>query len=422
MKRSVFEASAAVVDMALIAAGNLAAALILARVMTPEHFGGYALAFTAILFISMIPMALVHSPMLVTLPHLLPQNEKPYASTLWTIQMGIVAVVGGIAAALLPLWWVASNEQIGVGESFAFLVWAIGFLLLEYRRYALLARASFGKLLAVDFFGLLVRLGYLTLWVNAETSASDVMIGFGLIQLGQLLICAGTGRGAFDRPTMGWEAAVAWRHWGYGKWILSEGLLYFASNQLYLFLVAALLGAKEVAALFAVQTIFNATNFVLNGMSNFAVPQASRRFRDRGLHGMIRFVGVVSIPFMALVSGYYALLATFGDTLVSLLYGEKYEAYSYLIPLFAITYFLDFLTRPILIAFRSGEMPHMGLWLKCASAAVTLVFAYPLVHSYGIVGAVVGQGLTCATWVIVGSFSLYFWARRDVSAVVVTNQ
>jgi O-antigen/teichoic acid export membrane protein len=390
---SLFAAWITVVDQALCSLTNFATGILVAKATTPEQFGKYSLLMSALLMMSSVQNALVTGPTrILGVRH---EHRARFFGAQMLLQLGlIVLLVAGFAFGNVV------TESTDREHAGAFILALACTQILELLRVVCLTRFAIGRLLAVDLLSNGTRLVLIFACWNAGwlTPVSAFCI---------IGIAALTGFGAWPRhlirrpSTLANIRVVASGNWTFGRWLLVEGLAFNLSTQIYLFLTAIWVETSAVGGLMAVQTLFNAFNIFIIGISNYAAPTARRALIGNDYKSWQRVLFRVASILVVGAIVFGALVTARAEALLSAFYSPTYAEFAFLMPFAAIQAVMQAIASIFLTSFRTALMPEVGAAAHATGAAVTLVASYPLINAFGVLGAAIGLVITPAVWIAV---------------------
>lgn len=376
-------------DQALLSAANFVTMLLLARHLSPADFGAFTLGYTALMFTTGL-----QNP-LITLPHnVLGVTRHGQDYTHYTTATALSQVLFAGGAALLALGFAAAAQVAGwdmVPVVLALAPTIVAWQLQEFARRVLYtegrSRAAFandalsygGQAVGIAALAQLGQLTGLTAFaVLAATSAVAALWGFWTL-----------------RSSLSRRIELRWLsgNWGFAKWLLGAALAASTYTMLYPVLVAAMLSLADVGAFRAVQTVLGPTHILLRAMHVSLTPRAARTYADGGppaLRTFLVHVGAGTAPIM----GAYCLLAgILAGPLLTLLYGDRYDEFGWLLAIVALTYACAYLSALVSIGVEvmgtNGPIFRANLW----STTAALGLGAPVMHAFGLAGAaLVGTG------------------------------
>lgn len=322
-------ASWSVVDQGLSAASNLLLSVIVARTLSAEEFGGFAVAFLIFGFLIATTRATISQPLQITF-----SGEPPAVWTAAT-RSAIAAslVLGGASGSVVALTGLALANTTG-HALVAVGVCLPGLLAQDTCRLAFFSsgrakQAAFndGLWTVLEFAGLgaALVLGvknevvFIVCWGGAATVAAVVAI--------RLLRTAPAFRGC-----LAWMLGQR-RLTGYlfAEHLLGEGL-----GQVGILAVGVAGSASDVGSIRAGQVLLGPLNVIMTAVSIFGIPEiAKRRTMDR--RQRVRFCWAMSLGMCAVTLGYTAVVLVLPDGIGTMLFGDTWSgAQSVLLPLSAL--------------------------------------------------------------------------------------
>ena len=180
-------------------------------------------------------------------------------------------------------------------------------------------------------------------------------------------------------------AALA-NNWKLGRWLLGYSLVYYASMEIYPWLLTAYHGAEATGILAATSGVVYLANPFIFGMGNFLGPQIAHAFARGGARELHRFVVNGTYMFLCVMLPFCFIMFCWGGTGLKVMYGDKYALYGKLVGLLAIGQLASALAHPIGYGLTAMERPDAGLKSYIAALCVTLTFGWWLVKTLGPVG------------------------------------
>ncbi len=396
-------------DQALISATNFLTLIIIARNLSPTDFGAFTLAYTAIQFANSLQAALVTQPHNVLGATRSGNEYVSYTVATAISQVFFTGIVAFLAAAGAVIAYLAgwSIAPLLLALILALVAWQLQ----EFARRVFytedrLALACTNDLVsygaqAVVIFAL-GRAGKLTgtsaLYTVAITSAVAAVWGFWEIR-------ARLPRRAAEPRLLKTVIAENWR---FGKWLFGAALAAWTSDQCYPVLVGGFVSVAATGSLRAVQTIMGPTNILLRAMSQSLTPRAARIYGAggyRALRAFVRHIILLTAPFML---AYCLLIAIFARPILTVLYGDRYRQYDWLLALIALSYALIYTRTPAIIALEargiSRPVFQTYLWLTLMVFTAGIGAIYWL----GLAGAALGLVATG----VVSNGILWWWYHQ----------
>jgi O-antigen/teichoic acid export membrane protein len=374
-------ASWTLVDQGVVSAGNFALNVLLARTLSAEDYGEFALFLGAIFILRNIDYSLISYPLSV---RLCVADDEERADLLGnTILLAaalglLLVVVMAVGITLLDV------DNIVLPACLCYLCWQAQ----ETSRRCLLADFRYRAAVAGDgiaFVGQAVLIALLA-WLDAITLPAalymmSVTFAIGAVTHASKLRCAW--------PNLAEARLMAREYFSVGKWSLVNYQLVLTRVQLLPWMLAALAGTAATASLQAGLNIANMMNPIIFGIGN-AVPQvAAHAYRTGGTIGASRaafgYVLFGLIPIL-LISAAGVLMP---DLLLRTVYGPSspYLAAVAGLQLLVIAGVLDYIAEMIsktLLGVQAGRLASLVNVVALGAAAV---LAFALIGTLGVFGA-----------------------------------
>ncbi|MEC3875437.1 lipopolysaccharide biosynthesis protein [Chryseobacterium salviniae] len=198
--------------------------------------------------------------------------------------------------------------------------------------------------------------------------------------------------------------SALWKyHWNAGKWLVSASLLQWFSSNFFTLAAGMYLGVSALGALRLVQSFFGVINVILQTVENYYIPKTAKLYyQDQELVRKKMFKNMVQwMVVMGIVIG---LFFVFSQTLITLLGGEKYREYGFVVKLVSVLYILIIYSYPTRISIRVLEQNKAFFTGYCISFVFSIMSFHFLLQFGGLYGAVAGlamnQILMIAYWKI----------------------
>lgn len=386
--------SMAIIDQGLITGSNFILSILLARWLSKEEYGAFALGFAVFLLVATLYQALLLEPMSVFGGADYYPKLRSYFSTLLRIHLiatiVIIALIGGsaqivhfaahadglpgalagvaIAAPCVLLLWLARRVfYIQLSANFAvigatvYCVLLIGGLFLAHARGLLSSFAAF----ALTGLSALLSSMVMLIWLKSKLKGRDATLKF---------------------------RAVWCRHWTYGKWaLLSAAAMWVPANTFYP-LVSSFSGVASAGELKALLNFFNPILQVFSALSLLLLPYASRK-QSQGAEPKA-LTWKITLLFGGGTLFYWIVVILLQQPAFSLLYGGKYTEVIPLLPVVALGSIFDNAFFGPAIILRAMESPKSVFAALLAAASLSILLGVPATWALGIKGAVWAQSLS----------------------------
>jgi hypothetical protein len=381
------------VDQGLTALTGFCVTFLLARWLAPDIYGAYAIAFAGYLFVSGLHNVIVLEPMSV----IGSSRHVDQLAAYFRGQMGVHAVlvgacsVGVICVAWL-VWRIAPNSPLGGAIAGSGL--ALPFMLLLFvarricyvRRCPRVAALGSGCCLALTIAGL-YGLRYLN---HVSPFLVFILVGMasfaGSYEVLRRIGVSTSAVGAIGSERTTWRFVLI-ENWRYGRWLVGSTILYSISGQVQMFLAAGLLGLGAAGILRAMmlpasvmtQAVTAAGLLVLPGLSY----DFGRGFVERVREKALIVSWVLCVAGICFAGGLWAV----DGSVEHLLFGGKFAAHAWLMPVLATIPAANGLTMGFSAALRVSQKPHLDLIANAIAAPVAVISAVSLMRLCGIAGA-----------------------------------
>ena len=379
----------AVLDQGLISGSNFLLAILLARWLSAEQYGAYALSFAIFVLFSFIQQGLFLEPMSVFGPSIYRNSQREYLGTLFWLQAALsgVALALAIFAVVTFLRHDTGLFQMALlGMAFS----APSVLLYWFSRRAFYLQLRPGRAVGgAVLYCILLSLGVWSLLRFGLLSPFTAFLAMGVAalftsvyQLRQLRPILFKGK----KTTDFWD--VGTRHWNYGRWAISGSLFIWIPWSVYYAVVAHFSGLAEVANLRALLNLALPVTQTLSAFTLLFLPHASHVSEQESWAGA-RGLALKITGFFALGSLLYWLpVCLFSAPLLQFLYAGHYSQIARLVPWIALSSVLSGAALGPTIAFRAMRSPATVTFFYFISSAVALVIGIPATRLFGIPGAV----------------------------------
>ena len=303
-------------DQAFSSATNFAMSAVVARSVTPEAFGEFAIVFATYLVALGIARSVNTLPLLVRFSGV--QRERWREATSAATGTALVAgVVGGLVCAAAALMFPSTGRAL-----LALAVTLPLLLLQDTWRHAFLARgspsAAFLNDLAWAVF--LIPAIWVPIAVGTE-SAVPFILSWGIAGGAAGLLGIVQSR-VVPRP-LGCPRWVR-AQWDLGGRQLGEFAATSGSNQIVMYSAGAIGGLAAAGSLRGGQVLLGPLNVALQGAWLVAIPEQVRTLRKRP-EMLWRIAALISLGLGALGVMYTIVLMAFGDIVGPLLLGETWQ-------------------------------------------------------------------------------------------------
>ena len=398
------------VDQALTSAASFGVNIFLARWITANSYGAFVVAFSGYLFASGFHNVLLLEPLSV----IGPARYKSKISAYFHAQLAVhAALVLPLSAATIlgsfVIWQLAPHSPL-VGAVLGAGLALPGLLLLWLvRRMCYVMQQPMTAVIGSGFYLLFVLAG---VWIlryfgRVTPFAAFLLMGGGSFVAAWILLRAL----ALSRQH---STAIAWRvqlreNWNYGRWLLGSTLLYAASSQAQTFFVAAFLGLGVAGILRAMQIPSLVMLQLITAAGLLVLPSLSYDYGAGEFDRLRRKARFVSLVLTIMTVCFACVLAVFAHRAEHLLFGGKYAADVWLMPVLALIPVANAVSMGSSMYLRASQQPHFDLISNAVAAPIAVVSALLLIRWWGLAGAAASMvfsfvALSVMTFVCFGSY------------------
>ena len=384
--------SFAVVDQLLFAAGNFAVGVFAARELTAAGYGGFAVAYSALLLLGLIHTALITEPLLIFGATRYRGQYDRYVGAVMLFHAGLTLPVG-VVVGLLGGVMVAFGDAplglalIGLGISLPFVLalWVLR------RAFYVVGRSRVSAAGGLMYLASLATLGF----VVHRYATLTALTMFGIMAGGSVVVGAWLARQLRPRwrPRAQFGLLRALRaHWGYGRWSAAGAVVNWMPVNLYYVALPAFGVLDQAGYLNVAITLVMAVVHVLSALSLVLLSRIAVLTAAGDAHQLRRVVRDARRVFVGLALGFAAVVIVAGSEISGAVFGSHYAhgGGRYLFVLTAVAAIpiaLGILYQAVL---RGLQLPRTIFHSYCAGAVVTVVVGLPLAYEFGACGAVGG--------------------------------
>jgi O-antigen/teichoic acid export membrane protein len=379
----------AVLDQGLSSGSNFLITILLARWLTAEQYGAYALAFSIFLLLAGAHESLISEPMMVFGPSSYGNHRREYLGVVLWIEgaLGLVFVGVLVCAALIAHHYAAGSDLaralagLCVSTPCVFLFWVA--------RYAFYLEQCPGRAAAGStLYSVLLLAGTLLVYRRGVLSPFTAFIVIACGAMTTAVFMLVRLKPVLKRGSNPGLKSVWNRHWHYGRWALgTAGMRWVPGNVSYI-LTGTLLGLADVGTLKALLNFFLPLGHVANSFGLVFQPYLSGVFGREGGSATKAPVRLVTLLYLGGGSLYWVLLTVFRVPFLRLLYGEKFLGSAYLVPWACCGAVLTVVSYAPSMGLRAIQSPSLIFVAYCVAGVVSVVFGTAAIWLYGLAGAI----------------------------------
>lgn len=403
-----------ILDQGLTSGAGFLLNLFLARWLTSEAYGAFAVTFAAVLFLSGFHNVLLLEPMSVFGPSRYSDRMPGY----FIGQMKVHAVLVGMLAVVLLL---AATVMAGMGMSQELVsttagsALALPFLLLLWlvRRMCYVMHRPLVAVWGSTGYLLLLLVGLFLLHTNHKLSpfSAFLLMGATSVPAALILLWRLDVIGSSSSNASPWRDVLG-ENWSYGCWLVASTALFSVASQAQTYLAAAFLGLGAAGILRAMQIPSLIMTQVVIAVGLLVLPTMSSDF-GQGRIDQLRKKAVLSSIFLTgMALAYAVLLALLAKPIEILLFGGKFSSNARLIPLLGLVPVCTGFSIGFSMALRASQKPHFDLLANAVSAPVGLITAVVFINFSGLGGAAASLVAGFAAYAAVFFWCFSTWTKQ----------
>ena len=373
-------ASWTLVDQGVVSSGNFLLNVLLARTLSEEDYGKFALFLGAIFILRAIDYSLISYPLSLRL--CVARDDERARLLGNTILLAAALALVLVAAMALGTMLLADN--ILLPACLCFLCWQAQ----ETSRRCLLADFRYREAVAGDgiaFVGqalliaLVARLDGIALPVALYTMSATFAIG-ALVHASKL---------RFAPPDLTETRLLAREYFSVGKWSIVNYELVLVRGQLFPWMLAATAGTAATASLQAALNIANMMNPILFGIGN-AIPQvAAHAHKTDGVIGAWRAAYGYVLFGLGPILLICAAAVLMPQLLLRMVYGplSPYLTAALGLQLLAVAGVVDYIAEMISKTLLGVQAGRLASVVNVVAVGVAAMLAFALIRTQGVLGA-----------------------------------
>jgi len=381
----------ALLDQGVFAGSNFAISILLARWLTPEQYGAYAVAFAVFLFLLNFHQALLLEPMMVFGSAAYRNSLRGYMQKLLLIHTGMSALMfGGLCvSAVVALKMGRANGL--PGALFGIAIAAPTVLLFWLTKRTFYLKLSPAPSAAAAVLYCILTLGGLALVYHQthQLTALSAFLLMGFGGLGASLVLLVYLRSKLTSieaaPSLG---ETVKRHWRYGRWALGANAMMWVPINAFYPILSKFGGMAEAGQLKALMNFAAPMLQACSAVHSLMLPYTARVLQERGTSGISVALRRMTLLCVAFAIPYWIVLLAFRGTAFHLLYSGRYMEVASLLPIVALASIAGSAFFGPSIVLRSLEAPGSIFAAVSISSVIAVGVGIPMTWAWGVSGAV----------------------------------
>ena len=383
--------------------------VLLARWLTPDQYGVFALAFSVFLLLTVLYQAIVLEPMSVYGGPMAVETLGGYIKTLFWIH-GAFSIAVGLVLAISAV--ITSGLHMPtLPSAFAGLALAAPLiLLLGLARRTYYIRLSPGPAVAgACLYSLVIITGLAALRTRLSPFLAFGLMGVAAL-VSSLFLLLRLGR-YLDWKSQATTLRATWHdHWQYGRWAMVSAVLAWAPAYLCYPLIVSFRGMAGAADLKALMNISAPVIQTFMALSVLILPYAASS-QQNGKDGMAMCRRIVFV-FVAAGLAYWVVMMSIRTVAFRVMYTGKYTEIMHLLPLLVIESLVWSVSCGPTIVLRAMKSPKSVCAANFVATLIFVAVGIPATRAFGISGVISAIILADISILVVAFWSL----RRMLSA------
>ena len=391
--------------------------VLLARWLSKEAYGAFAVCFASMLFLTGFHNVLFIEPMTVIGPSCYPERLAEYfggqlrTHCLVVAPLSVVALVAGGLLMLSPGRGGAGLLVVSAAISFPLIL-----LFYLVRRMCYVVQNPLAAVGASAIYGASLVLGAFALAHAGACTPGNALL---LMAVAVVLPCAwilrGLGIFPLELRSQEWQPLrrTLAENWEYGRWLVVTSALSWTLVQAQTVLSAGLLALPVAGALRAMQLPSLVLSQLIAATALLLLPSISYELGRGDLVRLHRKVLLSSTALTAFGLAFVAVLYLFSTPLERILFGGKYAASAWLMPVLGLGPVFTGMASGLAYALRALRKAKYELLAYAVASVVAVVSALTLMPRWGLLGAALSVVVGSAFLALAISVSYMRWGRSN---------
>ena len=398
-----------VLDQGLITGSNFLISVLLARWLTADQYGAYAVAFGVFILLNLVYQSLVLEPMSVFGGSTYRSNFRAYFASLMWIHVALslaIFLLFGVSAAASR----AFGAPAGLPAALAGVTLASPCVLFFWlaRRSCYLelvpAQAVSGAFVYSSFVLAALWFFYHSHWLSAFTAF--VLIAIGSLGTGSFLVFRRRLLSHPEGPRPP-TRTTARQHWGYGAWALAAAVASWIPAYIYYPILSSFGSMAQSGQLKALMNLTLPVEQIKAALSMLLLPYAAGVQHGGDGSGAKLLSWRMTLLGVAIGVGYWAVILPLDKPLFRVLYSGRYDDVVYQIPIVAVGSIFWTAAYGPSIALRAMKSPTSVFYAWGFAAIASLAIGIPATWFFGLRGAIWGTNVSDIASFAAVSFLLY---------------
>lgn len=363
--------------------------LLVARFCSIAEYGLFVVAFTTVILMANIQETLIGIPYYVFRPRRTGRFSHIYQLSV-AIWQALLAVASACIMAGIGYFALVRGYEFGRLLIFTSPVVA-AVMIRDFLRQSCFARLKPAQVLWIDIPIAFLQIGFIVLFAFAGRLNSENALW--IIGITALIICL---MPFFlmlrdrDALTLRYFLRTGYRHITFGRWTILSRITYWCALGSYPFVITIIAGPEETAIFGACQGIPLLFNPVLLALNNFMLPKFSHNISNIGLVSLFHSIKKMTVIITGGMILFTIIIVMFGKDILSLIYGQKYLAYTLPLIILSIAVLISEFSMCLDVGFVALKRPWFGVIVYGLAALIALPVGILACIRHGANGAAVG--------------------------------
>ena len=381
-----------VTDQALSVGGMFVANVALARTVSKEEYGMFALSYSVFTFLAGLHNAAILETYTVYGAGRYHEQKREYTWLIWRTN---ALLCFGVTLLLLLAWKLmavafpkyASRPLLGLAMASGVLLTASLVRRMLYVKHAPRIAARFSLVFFCSVMALLllsIRLNFLNgLTVFLIVAAGWILGGLSLTNELPARTALASFRALYPKH---WND-----HWKYARWVLPTAFVFQFTTQGYYWVVAGLLSLKEVAQLRVVYLLVMPIEQVLTAITLVILPTMAFHIASKHIPEFLLLWKKYLAATMAITGLFAVCVCLVSRSILHAVYAGKFDEVAPLLGILSVLPILLGVANTMNAALKAMEKPQWVFHAYVSGGIATVLVGIPLVMRYKLVGAVLGM-------------------------------
>jgi len=386
----------ALTDQALISGSNFIISILLARWLTPDQYGAYAVAFGIFVLLTVLYQSVLLEPMAVFGGSNYRNNLREYLRILLWAHLALSAVL----CAVLGCWAVVARGMdpasalpaalagVTIASPLVLLFWLARrtFYLELSPRHAAIGASTYcafamGGIFFAKHWGVISPFWAFVSIALAALATSCLLLRHLLANLQPKTADLHFGE-------------VCRKHWSYGRWALIANVASWVPAYLFYPLLSAFAGLAASGQLKALMNLVAPLQQTQAALGMLFLPYAARLQGERAGKNAASLNRKITVITLAGAISYWVVILWLKGPVFHLLYSGRYMDVAHYLPFVALGSILWAAAFGPTVVLRAMEAPRLVFLAYAVATVLSLVIGIPATKAYGLWGAILGVNLS----------------------------